>query len=178
LRSRHPPEASTKGTASRWIERWAPLVTPGATVLDVAAGSGRHAAFFAARGHPVTAVDRDVSGLTPFDKVEVVHADLEDGLPWPLPGRRFGAVIVTNYLHRPLWPALLGALESNGVLLYETFMVGNERFGKPSNPAFLLRDGELLDVAREGSLSVVAYEAMMLSDPRPAMVQRIAARRP
>lgn len=168
-------------TPSPWIVRWAPLVAPGAPVLDVAAGGGRHTRFFRERGHRVTAVDRDISGLADLanePEVEVVAADLETGSPWPLPGRRFGAVAVTNYLHRPLWPALLAALEPGGVLLYETFMAGNERFGKPSNPAFLLRDGELLDVAREGGLSVVAYEALMLSDPRPAMVQHIAARRP
>jgi hypothetical protein len=126
-------------------------------------------------------VDCSAAGLADLasnSNVEIIAADLEDGSPWPLPGRRFGAVVVTNYLHRPLWPALLGALEPGGVLLYETFMVGNERFGKPSNPAFLLRDGELLDVAREGGLSVVAYEATMRSDPGPAMVQRIAARGP
>jgi SAM-dependent methyltransferase len=165
---------------SPWITRWAPLIAPGAAVLDVAAGGGRHTRFLRGRGHRVTAMDRDVSGLADLasdPEVEVETADLEDGSPWPLPGRRFGAVVVTNYLHRPLWPDLMAALEPGGVLLYETFMVGNERFGKPSNPAFLLRDGELLDVAREGGLSVVAYEAVMLSDPRPAMVQRIAARR-
>lgn len=164
--------------ASPWIARWAPLVSPGRAVLDVAAGGGRHCRLFAARGHRVVAVDRDVSGLVGAGAAEIVPADLEDGSPWPLPGRRFAALVVTNYLHRPLWPALLAALEPGGVLLYETFMVGNERFGKPSNPAFLLRDGELLDVAREGGLSVVAYEALMVSDPRPAMVQRIAARKP
>jgi SAM-dependent methyltransferase len=168
-------------STSPWIARWAPLVAPGAAVLDVAAGGGRHTRFFRGRGHRVTAVDRDVSYLPDLlnDRgVEIVAADLEADSPWPLPGRRFGAVVVTNYLHRPLWPALLAALEPGGVLLYETFMAGNERFGKPSNPAFLLRDGELLDVARDDGLSVVAYEALMLSDPRPAMVQRIAARRP
>jgi len=163
---------------SPWIARWAPLVSNGAVVLDVAAGGGRHCRLFAARGHRVVAVDRDVSALAGADAAEIVPADLEDGSPWPLAGRRFGAVVVTNYLHRPLWPALLAALEPGGVLLYETFMIGNERFGKPSNPAFLLRDGELLDVARDGDLSVIAYEALMVSDPRPAMVQRIAARRP
>lgn len=170
----------TTMTASPWITRWAPLVATGTTVLDVAAGSGRHTRYFRSRGHRLTAMDRDVSRLADLAgdaDVEVVTADLEDGSPWPLAVLRFGAVVVTNYLHRPLWSALLGALEPGGVLLYETFMVGNERFGKPTNPAHLLRDGELLDVAREGGLSVVAYEAVMRSDPSPAMVQRIAARR-
>ena len=109
--------------------------------------------------------------------IEIVEADLEDGSPWPLPGRTFGAVVVTNYLHRPLFPELLAALAPGGVLLYETFMEGNERFGRPSNPAFLLKDGELLDLVR-GRLSVTAYEARLVSQPKMAMVQRIAARRP
>jgi SAM-dependent methyltransferase len=168
-------------TPSSWIVHWAPLIAPGRAVLDVAAGGGRHTRLLRGRGHPVTALDRDVSGLADLagdTGTQIVAADLEDGSPWPLPGQRFGAVVATNYLHRPLWPALLAALEPGGVLLYETFMVGNERFGKPSNPDFLLRDGELLEVAHVGGLSVVAYEATMLSDPRPAMVQRIAARRP
>lgn len=163
---------------SPWITRWAPLVAPGAAVLDIAAGGGRHTSLFRSRGHPVTAVDRDTSRLTDVTDVEIITADLEDGSPWPLPGRRFGAVVVTNYLHRPLWLALCGALEPGGILLYETFMVGQERFGKPRNPDHLLRDGELLDVARDQGLSVIAYEALMLSDPSPSMVQHIAARRP
>jgi SAM-dependent methyltransferase len=153
--------------------QWAGLVPAGAAVLDIAAGGGRHALFFAERGHKVTAIDRDTSALS---GVEIVQADLEDGSPWPLPGRTFGAVVVTNYLHRPLMPALLAWLEPGGVLIYETFMVGNERFGKPSNPNFLLKDGELLDLVR-GSFSVVAYEARIVSEPKMAMVQRIAARR-
>jgi len=165
-------------TVSPWIAAWAGLVPAGAAMLDVAAGKGRHTRFFADRGHRVTAIDRDVSGLAAADNIEIVQADLEDGSPWPLVDRKFGAVVVTNYLHRPLFSSLFDALAPGGVLLYETFMVGNERFGKPSNPAFLLRDGELLDVAREGGLSVVAYEATMRSDPGPAMVQRIAARGP
>jgi SAM-dependent methyltransferase len=157
--------------------QWAGLIAPNATVLDVAAGGGRHSRFFADRGHKVTALDRDTSPLASHPDVEIVQADLEDGSPWPLPGRTFGAVVVTNYLHRPLFPALLDALAPGGVLLYETFMEGNERFGRPSNPAFLLKDGELLDLAR-GRLSVTAYEARMISEPKMAMVQRIAARRP
>ena len=163
-------------TVSPWITAWTGLVSTGAAVLDVAAGNGRHTRFVAARGHRVTAVDRDVSGLVAAADIEVVAADLEDGSPWPLAGRQFGAVIVTNYLHRPLFPHLFAALDPGGVLLYETFMAGNERFGKPSRPDFLLQDGELLERVR-GHFSVVAYEARMISEPKMAMVQRIAARR-
>ncbi len=157
--------------------QWAGLIAPGAAVLDVAAGGGRHSRFFADRGHKVTALDRDTSRLNAQSGIEIVQADLEDGSPWPLPGRTFGAVSVTNYLHRPLFPTLLEALAPGGVLLYETFMEGNERFGEPSRPAFLLKDGELLELVR-GRLSVTAYEARMISEPKMAMVQRIAARRP
>jgi SAM-dependent methyltransferase len=161
---------------SPWIVQWAGLVPAGVPVLDVAAGRGRHTRFFADRGHTVTAIDRDISALAVQPNVEIVQADLEDGSPWPLPGRTFGAVLVTNYLHRPLFPGLLQALAPGGVLLYETFMEGNERFGRPSQPEFLLKDGELLELVR-GRLSVVAYEARMISEPKMAMVQRIAARK-
>jgi SAM-dependent methyltransferase len=156
--------------------QWAGLVPPGAAVLDLAAGSGRHATFLAGRGHRVTAVDRDGSRLPDHPDIEKLQADLEDGSPWPLANRTFGAAVVTNYLHRPLMPALLDSIAPGGVLLYETFMIGNERFGKPSNPAFLLKDGELLETVR-GKFSVIAYEARLVSDPHMAMVQRIAARR-
>ena len=162
-------------TTSSWIAAWAGLVPPGVAVLDVAAGNGRHTRFFAERGHPVTAIDRDVSGLIVADNVEVIAADLEDGSPWPLAGRLFGAVVVTNYLHRPLFPYLFTALQPGGILLYETFMVGNERFGRPNRPEFLLNDGELLELVR-GRFSVISYEARMISEPKMAMVQRIAAR--
>ena len=162
-------------TVSSWIATWAGLVPPGVAVLDVAAGNGRHTRFFAERSHPVTAIDREVSGLAAADNIEVVAADLEDGSPWPLAGRTFGAVVVTNYLHRPLFPHLFAALQPGGMLLYETFMIGNERFGKPSRPEFLLNDGELLELVRD-RFSVIAYEARMISEPKMAMVQRIAAR--
>lgn len=168
--------ADARGAPSPWIAQWAGLIAPDATVLDVAAGGGRHSRFFADRGHQVTALDRDTGALAPYPGIDIVQADLEDGSPWPLPGRTFGAVVVTNYLHRPLFPMLLQALAPAGVLLYETFMAGHERFGRPSNPAFLLKDGELLDLARS-RLSVTAYEARMISEPKMAMVQRIAARR-
>jgi len=156
--------------------QWAGLVAPPAAVLDLAAGRGRHSVFFAERGHKVTAVDRDGSDLPDHANIERLKADLEDGSPWPLGDRRFGAVIVTNYLHRPLMPKLLGAVAPGGVLLYQTFMEGNERFGKPSRPEFLLEDGELLELVR-GTFSVIAYEARLISEPAMAMVQRIAARR-
>lgn len=159
---------------SPWVAHFAALVPPGGSVLDVACGAGRHAAFFAGRGHPVTAVDRDVSALAPATGIEIVEADLEDGRPWPLPGRRFAAVVVANYLHRPLFPALLGALAPGGVLIYETFAVGNEAYGRPRNADFLLRDGELLEAVR-GRLSVVAYECGHVERPNPAVVQRICA---
>jgi SAM-dependent methyltransferase len=161
---------------SPWIVQWAGLVPPGATVLDVAAGSGRHARFFSERGCKVTAIDRDTTRLQPGKAIEAIQADLEDGNPWPLESRKFGAVVATNYLHRPLMPDLLAAIEPGGVLLYQTFMVGNERFGKPSRPEFLLKDGELLELVR-GSFSVIAYEARLISEPAMAMVQRIAARK-
>jgi SAM-dependent methyltransferase len=155
--------------------QWAGLIAPGSAVLDVAAGGGRHSRFFADRGHRVTALDRDIGALAACSGIEIVQADLEDGSPWPLPCRTFGAVVVANYLHRPLFAGLVDALAPGGVLLYETFMAGNERFGRPSRPEFLLKDGELLDLAR-GRLSVTAYEARMISEPKMAMVQRIAAR--
>lgn len=163
---------------SPWIERWGALVPRGSTVLDVACGGGRHSRWFAARGHPVLAVDRDpaiaawASGL-PGTCARV--ADLESG-PWPFPGETFGAVVVTNYLHRPLLATLVAAVAPGGVLLYETFADGNARFGKPSNPAFLLQPGELLATV-QGQLRVVAYEDLQVEQPAQAMVQRIAARR-
>ncbi len=169
--------ADARGAApSPWIEKWAGFVPPGATLLDLATGSGRNALFFAARGHRVTAVDIDLSRLPAAENVERVEADLESGEPWPLGDRSFGAVTVTKYLHRPLMPDLLQAVEPGGVLLYETFMDGNQRFGRPSRPDHLLKDGELLDLVR-GKFSVVAYEARLIIEPTKAMVQRIAARK-
>lgn len=162
---------------SAWVVRFAGLVATGGPVLDVACGGGRHTRLFLSRGHPVTAVDRDISALTDLGTrpdLHVLEADLEDGRAFPLAGRQFAGVIVTNYLHRPLFPALIAALGPGGVLLMETFAQGNERFGRPRNPDYLLRPGELLDVVR-GSLRVVAYEDLVVEHPRPAAVQRICA---
>ena len=157
---------------SPWIRRWSHLVPPGARVLDVACGSGRHVRWFAARGARVTAVDRDALAVEPLRGLaDVIVADLEGG-PWPLPGARFDAVVCTNYLWRPLLPVLVDAVGAGGALLYETFAVGNESVGRPANPDFLLRPGELLEAAR--SLRVVAYEDGFLDAPA-RFVQRVAA---
>ena len=152
---------------SAWVARFADLVPPAAPVLDLAAVSGRHTRFFAGRGHPVLAVDRDVSRLPGG-----LAWDLEDGSPWPFAGRRFGAVVVVNYLHRPTLPATVSLVAPGGLLIYETFAVGQEAFGRPRNPDFLLRPGELLR-AVQGRLVVLAYEHRQVDGPR--MVQRIAA---
>lgn len=167
-------EDVARGDPSPWITRFAALVPAGGTVLDVAAGRGRHTRWLLDAGHAVVAVDRDVAGLRDLTRnpdLEVVAADLERGT-WPLSGRRFAGIVVTNYLHRPLLPVLIDALVPGGVLLYETFAVGHERHGRPRNPDWLLRPGELLDLVR-GRLRVVAYEDLEV--PRPARIQRIAA---
>ena len=153
---------------SQWVARWAPLAARG-PVLDVACGAGRHARLFAGRGLEVFAVDRDDQVLP--DPIHFVKSNLEDGSPWPFPGRRFAAIVVTNYLHRPLFPRLVESLDEGGVLIYETFMLGNERYGKPSNPDFLLRPGELLEAF--AALTVVAFEQGTLEGPKKAVVQRI-----
>jgi SAM-dependent methyltransferase len=154
------------------VRRWAPLIRPGGRVLDLACGSGRHVRWLAAQGFVVTAVDRDAAAVDPLRTIaQVVVADLE-GAPWPLPGRRFGGIVVTNYLWRPLWPDLLASLAEGGVLIYETFVDGHQQFGKPSRADFLLRHGELLQLAQ--GLHIVAYEDGYL-EPPPRLVQRIAA---
>ena len=152
--------------------RWANYITR-SPLLDVACGKGRHARYFAERGLEVVAVDREQQVLG--KRISFVKADLEDGSPWPFAGRRFAAIIVTNYLYRPLFPLLESSLDDGGVLLYETFMLGNERFGRPSNPAFLLRPRELLDAFK--GLCVVAFEQGCVERPKPAVVQRLCALR-
>ena len=161
---------------SAWVRRFAPLLGSGGTVLDLACGGGRHTRLLAGMGVSVEAVDRDeeaLGTLADLGNVTTRCADLEGG-PWPFGGRDFAGIVVTNYLWRPLLPLLLAALSPNGVLIYETFMLGHERFGKPSNPAFLLRPGELLEVVRS-RLSVVAFEQGDISVPRPSAVQRLCA---
>lgn len=167
------------GQPSAWVRRFLPLLRPGGSVLDLACGSGRHVRLLAGAGFRVTALDRDAAAVAPLAALaEVVVADIEAG-PWPLAGRRFDAVVVTNYLWRPLLPRVTEALADGGVLLYETFALGQQTIGRPSRPEFLLAPGELL--AAFAGLRVVAFEDGFEQPPAaPAerFVQRLAAVRP
>lgn len=165
-------------TASAWVRRFVPLIRPGGRVLDLPAGAGRHTRLLLDMGFAVTAVDREIEGLRPLagPRCEVWAIDLETGAPAaamaPL-GGSFDGIVVTNYLHRPLFASIGAALASGGVLIYETFMTGNERLGRPRNPNFLLRPGELL--TGFAALTPVAFEQGEVVQPRPAVVQRLAA---
>ncbi len=161
---------------SAWVVRWTAELAGGASVLDVACGAGRHARLLAARGCKVTAVDRDRAALelASESNVDFVQADLE-AAAWPFADRQFDAIVVTNYLHRPLFPALKSALAPGGLLIYETFAAGNAAFGRPTNPDYLLRPRELLEVFGS-DMRVLAFEDGFVAQPKPAMVQRIAVR--
>lgn len=164
--------------AEPWVERFAALVRAGGDVLDLACGNGRHGRLFLSDVRSVVFLDRDTEGVIDLmadPRAEVMEVDLEAGKPWPLPDRRFAAVVVVNYLYRPLFPWLIQALEDGGVLLYDTFARGNERHGRPRNPDHLLRAGELLDVAR-GALHVVAFEQGIVEKAGcPGIKQRLCA---
>jgi SAM-dependent methyltransferase len=169
------PLTGTHGleAASTWVQRWSHLVPAGATLLDVACGGGRHVRWFAARGCRVTGVDRDAAAVEPLRGIaEIEVADIEHG-PWPWRGRMFDAVVVINYLWRPLLPTLVASVAPGGMFIYETFVQGNETVGRPSNPDFLLRPGELLDTVRP-AMRVVAYEDGFLDAPAH-FVQRVVA---
>ena len=160
---------------SPWVCRWAALIRPGGRVLDVACGQGRHTRYLSSLGFAVVGVDRDetaLAALREIDGVEIHVADIE-AKPWPFAPGGFDGVVVTNYLHRPLFPDLVGALRSGGVLICETFALGNERYGRPSNPAFLLRPDELLHSLEP--LAVVAFEQGLVSEPKQAVIQRVCA---
>lgn len=174
------------GEPSAWVVEYGRLI-PNITqenrgnILDLACGKGRHTRHFLALEYRVTAVDRNISGLDDIastQDLEIIEADLEaEGAVWPLEGRVFAGVVVTNYLWRPILPHIVAAVAHGGVLIYETFAQGNEQFGRPRNPDHLLRPGELKATV-DGELDVIAYEHKEVSTPRPAMIQRICARRP
>jgi SAM-dependent methyltransferase len=164
---------------SDWVSRFAGLI-PDGEVLDLACGRGRHARLLAGLGHAVLAVDRDVAALecAAGPSIATLQIDLENGHPWPFEPGRFSGIVVTNYLHRPLMPFLVASLAESGVLIYETFAFGNEQFGRPSNPDFLLGRGELLGLTAPPSdnrLQVVAFEDGYVGIPKPAVIQRICA---
>lgn len=166
--------------ASPWVETHRQRIPAGGKTLDLACGWGRHARLLAAAGYPVLAVDRDAAALAELAGaagVSTLAADLE-GPDWPLAGLAFAGIVVTNYLWRPRLPDLLALLAPGGVLIYETFMAGNECYGKPSNPEFLLCSQELLEIARGAGLAVLAYEEGYAESPKPAMRQAICAVRP
>lgn len=165
---------------SGWVSRFASLIPDTGLVLDLACGGGRHARLLATLGHPVLAVDRDPAALAAAGSARIATlcfdleaVDSSASPDWPLTPRRFSGIVVTNYLYRPLLPDLLASLKEGGVLIYETFAEKNNLFGKPSNPAFLLVPGELLALAYEASLRVIAFEDGYVALPKPAMVQRI-----
>lgn len=162
---------------SDWVARFSRLM-PAGEVLDLACGGGRHARLLAALGHPVLAVDRDNEALARAagPGITTLQCDLEaSGSQWPFEPARFAGIVVTNYLHRPLFPHLIGSLAPHGVLIYETFAAGNEQLGKPSRPDFLLQRGELLSVAARFGLHVIAFEDGRVDVPKPAVVQRLCA---
>lgn len=161
--------------ASAWVQRWAGLIPPGGSVLDLACGGGRHAIYLAGLEHDVVAVDRDLSLAAVVRNTPGItwrQADLEADA-WPFPDDTFRGIVVTNYLHRPLFDLLLAALEPGGVLIYETFSLGQAKYGRPRNPAHLLLPGELLEITR-GKLSVLAFEDVEESEQRRC-VQRLCA---
>lgn len=167
-----PHGTAPAAAPSEWIQHFAHLLPTPAQVLDVACGNGRHAAYLASQGHQVTGIDRNAQALAQLPaSVQAIEADIENA-PWPLTGQQFDAVVVTNYLWRALWPHILGSVREGGMLIYETFAQGNEAYGKPSRPDFLLTPGELLQVC--AGWHIVAYEHGLRSQP-DRVVQRIVA---
>jgi SAM-dependent methyltransferase len=170
------PQQSISKPPSPWVTRYADSVRAGGSVLDLACGRGRHAVYFASLAHPVTAVDKNTAAISEISnpgKIEIIETDLEQGA-WPLPGRYFDAIVVSNYLYRPHFGHLIESLTSGGVLLFDTFAVGNERFGRPRNPDYLLRPGELL-LEFGDTLHVIAYEHGEIRESGAAVRQRLCA---
>lgn len=162
---------------SPWVQKFTPLIEPRGAVLDLACGPGRHTRFLLAAGYSVTALDKDVSGLNDISgapNLEIIESDLETGADYVLKGRRFSAIVVVNYLYRPLFAELIDGLASGGVLIYQTFMQGNEAYGRPRNPDFLLQENELKEVFGK-KLTVTAFEQGYTAIPSPAMTQKICA---
>ncbi|MBI3230281.1 MAG: class I SAM-dependent methyltransferase [Burkholderiales bacterium] len=176
-----------EGAPSAWVQRFVPLIPHqlNKPVLDLACGAGRHTRLLLAHGYEVLAIDRDLTALQSLKqslvgegaKLDSLALDVEqplEQLQWPCAPASLAGIVVTNYLHRPLFPLLLASLAPNGVLIYETFAAGNQVFGKPSNPAFLLNPGELfIRMQESGVMRTLAFEDGRVEQPKMAMVQRI-----
>ena len=163
---------------SAWVKRFAPLFDPREEVLDLAAGEGRHTAWLLLTGHRVLAVDRDVSVLDPLVGTKNFTLECRDleGEPWPYAPERFGAIVVTNYLHRPLFPHFWESLRPGGHFVTETFTRANrELWGRPSRSAHFLEEGELLHLTPEGA-RIIAFESGETS--RGLAVERIVWQKP
>lgn len=176
------PTASPSPWVSEAVRQIAPIgdADGDLRVLDLACGAGRHVRMLLVHGHRVLAVDRDIDGLADLSgesRLKTLRWDLEDGRPWPFAGERFKGVLVTNYLHRPTLGRTLGLVAPRGLLIYETFGVGNERYGRPSNPDFLARPGEIAALARRAGFSIAADSHRTVTSPRPAVIHRVLARR-
>ena len=163
---------------SAWIERHSPLISRSSQILDIAAGKGRHTRYLLRKGHSVIAVDKNLSSLRNIKnaRLSLIQVDLETGAPWPFKKDMFAGIVVTNYLYRPLFGPIIASLAPGGVLIYETFARGNEKFGKPNNPDYLLEPDELIRVTLN-KLHIIAYEDLLVEQPRPARIQRICGRR-
>jgi len=162
-----------------WVVRHAERIRDDGRVLDVACGSGRHTRYLLDLGCHVTALDRDISRLMDVEEdpnLTLLERDLEDGSPWPLAGETFDGVVVTNYLYRPIFSDLAAAVAEGGILIYQTFAAGNEAYGKPCNPDFLLQENELLD-AFGSQLDVLEFYQGYVEEPAPAVIQRICCRK-
>jgi len=173
----HCGKQAYKSPPSKWVVRFADKIEPNGTVLDLACGSGRHTDFFLQRGHHVTATDINTSkveGNYDTNKLIIIQSDLEK-LPWPFSQNAFSAIVVINYLYRPLFPKIVSSLKPNGLLIYETFAKGNEKFGRPKNPEYLLKPGELLS-GSFSNLKILAFEDLVVTEPKLAAVQRVCAK--
>ena len=162
---------------SDWVMAFVDRIRPGGRILDVACGHGRHMRMALDRGYHVTGLDRDLSGvadLTDWPQVELVQADLERGEPFPLKGRTFDGVIVTNYLWRPVLADIVACVADDGILIYQTFARGQEKFGRPTNKDFLLTRNELI-AAVLPKMTVIAFEHGLIDSDPPRVIQRIVA---
>ena len=159
---------------NKWVECYSSLIPSGGSVLDLACGSGRHTGMLLNKGYQVTAVDIDTTLIKQNfsnKNLNIVKCDLESLSFWPFEKNSFLGIIVVNYLHRPLFSKIIESLREEGVLVYQTFADGHSRYGKPKNPDYLLKRGELKTVF--DSMKIISYQHGYLSYPSQSIIQRI-----